>query len=112
TNRYKKKQKKKIGNGYVCAHHIHTRKKEKDKLVVDMSRYFLFKDHTKVPIKRDELGKNVMKENRSATNQVLETTKLHLKNAFGFDLVELPKKGNSSTFCSLCFGIACFFSVR
>jgi hypothetical protein len=77
---------------------------ERDKLVGDLVRYALFMNTKKLPLKREDINKNIMKEHKGALNQVLELAKKKLKAIFGFELVEVSKSKNTKgtlLFCCL-----------
>jgi len=68
---------------------------EREKLVIDMTRYMLFCDSKKVPITRQHINAQVMKEyNRKLTSTIIEKAKQNLSTIFGYDVVELYKMKN------------------
>jgi hypothetical protein len=72
-------------------------KTEQDKMVSDLVRFILFMDSQKKPIKRADMTKQVFKDHKNISTQMIELAKTRLKDAFGYELVELSaKKGNSN----------------
>jgi len=70
-------------------------KEEKEKLVADTVRFFLFMDIQKLPVKRADITKNVTKEYKSVTTAVIEIAKEHLSNIFGYELIEVWRLSTS-----------------
>ncbi|KAG6775999.1 hypothetical protein NC652_014087 [Populus alba x Populus x berolinensis] len=74
---------------------------EKDKLVAEVIRYVLFKNHQNSgsPIKRDELTQIVTKNYRHRTLPavVIDEAKHKLASVFGFEMRELQRARPSST---------------
>eukprot|EP01118_Nematostelium_gracile_P013101 TRINITY_DN489_c0_g1_i1.p1 TRINITY_DN489_c0_g1~~TRINITY_DN489_c0_g1_i1.p1 ORF type:complete len:292 (-),score=84.05 TRINITY_DN489_c0_g1_i1:106-981(-) len=71
-------------------------KEETNKMVVDLMRYALFLDYTKIPIKREDIRKNVIKEHKekNISKPIIAIAQSKFRDIFGFDLVEVPKKGS------------------
>jgi len=68
---------------------------EVNKKAKEVVKYLLLVDVKKVPVKRADIAKNVMKENARSLNTVLEKATKELKDVFGFDLIEVDKKSKT-----------------
>ena len=68
---------------------------EVDKKAKEVVKYLLLMDVKKVPIKRADISKNVMKEAGRQLNSVLDRATKELKDVFGLHLVEVDKKTRS-----------------
>ncbi len=60
-------------------------------------RYILFVDRQKHPIKREDINKNVLKEHKHITSQILKLAERKFRDIFGFELIELPAKASSKS---------------
>ena len=65
---------------------------EIDKKTKDVIKYLLLMDVKKVPIKRIDINKNVIKEGSRSFNAIMDKAKRELKAVFGLDLLEIDKK--------------------
>lgn len=65
----------------------------KEKLISDIVRLFIFADSKKVPVRRDDINKKVIKnyKMKGIFNYLLEEAKVKLLDIFGFEVVQLPK---------------------
>jgi hypothetical protein len=71
-------------------------KSEEDKVVSDLVRFILAADSQKKPIKRADMLKLVFKDHKNISTNMIEKAKAHLKETFGYELVELPNKKGAS----------------
>lgn len=62
---------------------------EFNRKVADLVRYLLFAARKKIPIKKPDLLKNVMKEHSRAFAKVMEEARKQLNDVFGFQVEEL-----------------------
>eukprot|EP01114_Cavostelium_apophysatum_P014890 TRINITY_DN3964_c0_g1_i1.p1 TRINITY_DN3964_c0_g1~~TRINITY_DN3964_c0_g1_i1.p1 ORF type:complete len:345 (-),score=80.65 TRINITY_DN3964_c0_g1_i1:10-1044(-) len=82
-----------------------TDKQERDKLVGDLVRYAIFMDFKKNPLRREDINKNIMKEHKGSTSQVLPLAQERLKDIFGFDLVEVKRSTKKTQKAAASAGI-------
>jgi len=65
---------------------------EIDKKAKEVVKYLMLQDCKKVPIKRVDINKNVIKEGSRQFGTIIEKASKELKKVFGIDLVEVDKK--------------------
>ncbi|KAK3739497.1 hypothetical protein QZH41_005052 [Actinostola sp. cb2023] len=66
--------------------------------VSETVRYLLFSDRKKVPIKRAEISKYVLREHSRAFPQVMELAKKKLLKVFGIEIEEIDGTGKTKAF--------------
>jgi len=69
---------------------------EVDKKAKEVIKYLLLTNVKNVPIKRNDLTKNVIKEGSRSFSAIIEKAKKELKNVFGLDLVEIDGKSGKT----------------
>ncbi|XP_028265005.1 necdin-like 2 [Parambassis ranga] len=67
---------------------------EVERKVAEVVQYFLVKDQKKVPVRRAELVKNVVKEYRNVYPEIIKRTARTLDQVFGLKLVEIDSKNH------------------
>ncbi|XP_022104893.1 non-structural maintenance of chromosomes element 3 homolog [Acanthaster planci] len=68
-----------------------------ERKVGELVQYLLIMEQRKIPVRRGDITKNVLKEYRNILPHVLERAKRKLKLAFGFEVIELLHKTGRST---------------
>ncbi|XP_052799990.1 non-structural maintenance of chromosomes element 3 homolog [Mya arenaria] len=71
-------------------------KEEQERIVNDTVKYLLIIDNKKIPIKKADINKQVLKESSKAFPIVIKEVAKRLKLLFGIDLVELEEKQKGS----------------
>ncbi|EDO48369.1 predicted protein [Nematostella vectensis] len=74
---------------------------ELDRKVAETTRYLLFADRKKIPIKRADITKHVLKEHSKAFSQVMELSTKQLHKVFGIELVEVEGSGKAKVYMLL-----------
>lgn len=64
---------------------------EVEQLVNDLVIYLLIADQKKIPIKRQDINKNVLKDNKKAFAGIMSKAKAKLETVFGIKLVDLEQ---------------------
>ncbi|XP_031561295.1 non-structural maintenance of chromosomes element 3 homolog [Actinia tenebrosa] len=71
---------------------------ELDRKVAETVRYLLFCDKKKIPIKRADISKNVLREHARSFPQVIEQVKKQLQKVFGISLEEIEGTGKTKSY--------------
>ncbi|XP_061423094.1 non-structural maintenance of chromosomes element 3 homolog [Lethenteron reissneri] len=69
--------------------------KQLEQKVSEVIQYILTVDQKKIPIKKSDISKNVLKDHRSLINTVMKMVIKKLNEVFGMDLVEIDSKLHS-----------------
>ncbi|KAM8831131.1 necdin-like 2 [Synchiropus picturatus] len=65
-----------------------------DQKVAEVVQYLLVKDQKKIPVRRADIVRHVVKEHKSIYNEILRRASETLERVFGFQLVELGPKSH------------------
>ncbi|XP_038054384.1 non-structural maintenance of chromosomes element 3 homolog isoform X2 [Patiria miniata] len=68
-----------------------------ERKVGELVQYLLIMEQRKIPVRRGDITKNILKEYRTILPHVLERAKRKLKSAFGLELVEILHKTGKTT---------------
>uniref|UniRef100_A0A3B3RVL0 Necdin-like 2 n=1 Tax=Paramormyrops kingsleyae TaxID=1676925 RepID=A0A3B3RVL0_9TELE len=68
---------------------------EVDRKVAEVVQFILIKDQKKVPIKRADIIKNVIKENRNIYPEIMKKVNMTFEKVFGLKLVEIDVKNHA-----------------
>ncbi|KPP70596.1 melanoma-associated antigen G1-like [Scleropages formosus] len=66
-----------------------------DRKVAEVVQFILIKDQKKVPIKRADIVKNVIKEYKNIYPEIIKRANMKFEKVFGFQLVEVDPKNHA-----------------